>query len=496
MMNRTSYTWGWLAAGTLTIFACVAMVAAQTAKPDAQTGAKPAKPAATKPAPAPAKGSNSAASLAFRNSVDTPPAGWKGPVFKMSRDYPKTAPKCDAPWLKRQVNFNAADPQWKDWEGYIQDIIDYVKAGQDPNLANGWNIAVGGQTRWYHVPWMAFDGERGREFVHGLTNELATKLSVFMPSEGRPSGKHDLEGDAPVGNVNPLYETWSIGMYNPCGGHVLGQVFPPNGEPATYTQGGKMFARGLPFPEGTVVMKILNTTADGNAVPYLKGSTNWQANGHVQTGPKDYSLCDRRVRDVHLVQIDLAVVDERSPTRWVYSTLSYDGTHPGKTIWDRLRPLGAQWGSDPGTFPAVTKETSQPLRETVLAPINIPEHYGCQKRLAGVVDQANSSCVSCHMGAYAAPPPYLNLQGMNIPPVFNFCEMCTAFNEGNKEYFSNYKYPATFPGNGYKSAIPLDSSLQLAVAFAQHAIYKNPIALPRTCPDAGAPPPSTSAGSR
>ena len=118
-MNRTSYTWGWLAAGTLTIFACVAIVAAQTAKPDAQTGAKPAKPAATKPAPAAAKGSNSAASLAFRNSVDTPPAGWKGPVFKMSRDYPKTAPKCDAPWLKRQVNFNSADPQWKDWEGYV-----------------------------------------------------------------------------------------------------------------------------------------------------------------------------------------------------------------------------------------------------------------------------------------------------------------------------------------------------------------------------------------
>ena len=81
------------------------------------------------------------------------------------------------------------------------------------------------------------------------------------------------------------------------------------------------------------------------------------------------------------------------------------------------------------------------------------------------------------------------MQGMNIPPVFNFCEMCTEFNESNKQYFSNYKYPATFPGNGYTSAIPLDSSLQLAVAFAQYSIYKNPTALPRTCPDAGAPPP-------
>ncbi len=88
------------------------------------------------------------------------------------------------------------------------------------------------------------------------------------------------------------------------------------------------------------------------------------------------------------------------------------------------------------------------------------------------------------------------MQGMNIPPVFNFCEMCPAFNENNKQYFSNYKYPATFPGNGYTGAIPLDSSLQLAVAFTQYAVYKNPTALPRTCPDAGAPPPATSAGSR
>ncbi len=52
-----------------------------------------------------------------------------------------------------------------------------------------------------------------------------------------------------MNGVNPLYETWSIGMCNPCGAHAVGQVFPANGEPATYTQGGKMFAKGLPFPK-------------------------------------------------------------------------------------------------------------------------------------------------------------------------------------------------------------------------------------------------------
>lgn len=432
-----------------------------------------------------------AASLAFRNSVDTPPANWRGPVFKLSHDYPKSQPKCEAPWLKRQVSFTNPDPKWSDWEGYVQDIIDYVKKGQ--NFKDGWNTKVEGQTRWYHVPWMAYDGERGREFVHGLTNELSTALSSFVTATrgiGRGTGRHSLPGAKSTGGVNPLFETWSVGMYNPCGGWSIGQAFPTSGEPATYARGGKNYARGMPFPEGTVVVKVLNTTATENDVPYLKGSTTWKANGHKQLSPTEYALCDREVRDVHLVQVDLAVVDRRSPTRWVYSTLAYDGKSydPAKneSIWDRLKPLGVQFGNDPQSFPAVAKSDSKRLHETVLAPINIYEHYGCSKRLAGIVDQSNSSCVSCHMGAFAAPPPYLNQQGATVPAIFNFCGMCTTFNPANSQYFSDYSYPATFPGNQFTSAIPLDSSLQLAVAFAQYSIYRNPHALPLACADAKA----------
>ena len=426
-----------------------------------------------------------AASLAFRNSVDSPPPNWHGSIFKLSHNYPKAQPKCEAPWLKRPVSFTSANPKWEDWEAYVQDIVDYVKAGQDPNLTEGWSTTVGGETRWYHVPWMAFDGERGREFTHGLTNELSTALTKFI-DVGRGSGKHTLPGAKANGGVDPLFETWSVGMYNPCGGWSIGKVFPPSGDPATYTKYGKNFAQGMPFPEGTVVVKILNTTATQDVVPYLKGAPTWKANAHKQLSATEYSTCERQVRDVHLIQMDLAVVDSRSPTRWVYSTLAYDGTSSGKTVWDRLRPLGVQWGNDPLSFPAVPKSKSRPIRETVLAPIDIFEHYGCNKRLAGTVDQSNSSCVSCHMGAYAAPPPYLNLQGATIPAIFNFCEMCTQYNAANAQYFSDQKYPATYPGNQFTSAIPLDSSLQLAVAFAQWSTYKSPHALPLPCPDASA----------
>src|SRR5262249_28541003 len=161
------------------------------------------------------------------------------------------------------------------------------------------------------------------------------------------------------------------------------------------------------------------------------------------------------------VQMDLAVVDLRSPTRWVYSTLAYDGTVNGKTVLARMKPLGVQWGNDHASFPAVAKPESKPLHETILAPLVLPEHYGCYKRLAGVVDQANSSCVSCHMGAFAAAPGVLQTQGGNVPAIFNFPDMCTKSNQDNANYFSDYAYPSSFPGSTrpISEAIPLDSSL-------------------------------------
>jgi hypothetical protein len=457
----------------------------------------PPDPAPVKPPPAPTPTpAPSPAGLAFRDAVDAPPPGWTGPVFKLSHDYPRTTPTCDAPWLKRKVNFEDPNPTWSpEWQAYVQDIVDYAWDGQDPDLPDsvGWRASIegkaikGNETRWYHIPWMAFDGQRGREFVHGLTNELSTAESTFN-GPGRGTGKHHLPGAQARDGVDPLFETWSIGFYNPCGARAVGQGWPASGEPAVETTGGRMLAKGMPFPEGTVVVKILNTTADEHDVPYLAGSTTWQADAHKQLGPTKYTTCDREVRKVHLVQMDLAVVDTRSPTRWVYSTLAYDGTRPGKTVRDRMKPLGVQWGNDHASFPAVPQGQSKPLHETILTQLNLPEHDGCNKRLAGVVDQANSSCVSCHMGAFAAAPGVLETQGTNVPAIFSFDGMCTQFNQANANYFSDYTYPAPFPGSSgaIAAAIPLDSSLQIQVAFAQYAVFKNPQA-PRTCPDAGAP---------
>jgi hypothetical protein len=66
--------------------------------------------------------------------------------------------------------------------------------------------------------------------------------------------------------------------------------------------------------------------------------------------------------------------------------------------------------------------------------------------------------------------------------------MCTTADQANANYFSDYAYPAPYTGSSgaIAAAIPLDSSLQLQVAFAQYAVFKHPQP-PPTCPDADAP---------
>ena len=447
-------------------------------------------PPASTPPPATPVTVPTAATEAFRNSADEVPAGWNGPVFKLSHNYPTTKPACgpeQAPWLKRNVSFTSKTPKWSEWSGYVQDIVDYVQKGQDPNLPDdiGWRTAIETapgrtETRWFHIPWMAYQKHGGREFVHGLTNEVTADLNNIARRSN---------GMVPGAPGSAMFETWSVGMYNDCGAWAIGQAVPASGEPQVETVDGRSLVKGLPFPEGTVVMKLLNTTADGNDAPFLKGSTTWRANTHLMLEKnKTYDPCLRTPRTVHLIQIDLAVVDSRSPTRWVYSTVVYyyDEAKKDAPIFERLHPLGVQWGSDPDSFPAVA--VKNPLVQSINAPLphapkSVFEHYGCNKRLAGPVDNPDSSCMTCHAGAFTAMPSVVDNQGKNIPAIFVPAATCAQGpTPANKAYLSNYAYPSHYPDPAFKDAIPLDTSLQLAVAFAQYANFKIKNTVPQSCP--------------
>lgn len=430
-----------------------------------------------------------AAELAFRDAVNAPPPGWTGPVFRLSHDYPQADPGECPPdvcrWLARQVDFKDPTPEWEGaWAEYMQDILDYVKEGQDLSPA-GWNVRVNGQDRWFHVPWMAYDLTRGREFVHGMTNERTVPLSELVePGEAREelAGLHGLPDamlrDPVAGDT--LFESWAVGMYNPWGAYAIGQTWPASGRPVVDTVApGKYRPRGLPFPQGTLVAKILFSTASEAQVPYLQGSPTWLVDRHVQDAATGEYSCPRKPQPVRLVQMDVAVVDERSPTGWVFGTFAYNGTSNGATAWDRMSPVGLQWGNDPQAFPAVPDSTKTQIQESVIAPINIPEHLGCGGRLNGPVDNPQSGCMSCHGGAYTRDVGQVPAKG-TLPPIFGFPGMCTTYNAQNAAYFDNVRYPESYPDTTLTELVPLDFSLQLQVAFSQYGQF-NQYGHPKAC---------------
>ncbi len=443
---------------------------------------KPVKPVA-----------HDAAYYAFRNAVTNPPPHPATPVFELSKDYPhqpphplsEECPKTECPWLYVKVNFTPefpADkrkiqsPQWhgQNWDVYMATILNYVKEGQTSDLNNtdGWRIKVDGKPRWYNVPWMAYDPTAGREYVHGTTNERTAQLSEFVGPTHSPHALSFIAGETEDCRVKYPYgfESWSVGYYNAYGGYAIGRAIPSSGVPQLSQYMGVPVPAGMPFPVGTVVVKILTSSVPPECVSYLKGAPAWQIDRHKYSPTAGYE-CNREVQISHVVQMDVAVTDPRSPIGWVYGTFAYDGDLPGKTFWDHMVPLGLQWGSDPWTFPAVPHLASLPLQQSAInTDVQTFQHLGCEGRLAGPVDNPQSSCTSCHASAYAIPNA-VNQMGTNVPPSFGFAGMCQEFSAENSDYFQNQSAPQGFPGGLFPGAVSLDTSLQMAVAFTQYGNY-------------------------
>lgn len=417
---------------------------------------------------------------AYRDAAISAPKDWQGPKFSLSHNYPKQQPApCTAtecPWLaidlNMQTDFSAAGvPSWEKnsvYNQYIMSILNYVKQGQtlDLNNAEGLKTQVDGKDKWFHIPWMAFDQHTGREYVHGLTNERTAVISDFYGEERQ--GLHGLP-NAKTG-TQAGFETWAVGMYNNYGGYTIGQSWSKKGTPNIETINGITSTKGMPFMQGTVVVKFLFTTATPTDVPYLTGSPAWQADRHVETNHK--FSCERKVQEVRLVQVDVAVVDERSPSRWVYGTFAYiNGA--GKTVWDNLQPVGLQWGMDPWTFPAVPKAESIAPRQSVLnESISAFEHFGCNGRLAGPVDNKLSSCMSCHGGAFANTAGNTFATGAYGPPIFGFPGICEQYSQDNVEYFQTIQFPQGYTGGNYPDAMNLDTSLQMQIALQEWSLFK------------------------
>ncbi len=326
----------------------------------------------------------------FKNFHDegngAPPPGYGGSTFQLSQVYPDSFAAEQSPWMAVPVGALATSDGAR---AYVEAIYGYVTEG---NIESGWIAQKNAVRPWFHAPWLD-PGPNGREFIHGLTQERAAPSGVL-------DGKRE--------------QTWSIGAFNAPGGWAIGQVWcdPNNPDPNSLNPNVK---GPNSFPNGTAVYKLLFSTADPADVPFLSGTFQWDANVVAEVPPPESVTAApvdpaRATRTVSLVQMDVAVRDDRLPNGWAYGTFAYTAKAPGATIWERMVPIGLMWGNDPGITPSMV-DAGATLQQTwmnddpVLA--SVPPHRGWAGRLVGPLDNQESSCMSCHQTAGQPFTPFI-----------------------------------------------------------------------------------------
>lgn len=339
-----------------------------------------------------------------------PSPDYKGRIFKLSQDYPTELPSKEAyPWLK--IPFKDGGPV--DPKAYLQALLDY---GLEGNIDVDFYVQNNKTRKWYGAPWMDWNtevasdwpGTDGREFVHGLTHEF--------DSAGNTFGESQLE----------FVDTWAQAYMNDRYAFALGQVYcdPDDPKPGALNPD----PTGLnSMPDGSFVIKLLFSTVSEAELPTVKGAFEWDADIYVNKSPTfrnagPLSRFARHLDKVRLIQIDLQVRDERSPTGWLLGTFGYNGNAKGDTPWKRMVPLGIQWGNNPGVtfaescsgpngpcdYDKLTEQwiSREAVKDLATPPLSF-NHLGFGGRLAGPVDNPKSSCMGCHQTAGFPAVPIL-----------------------------------------------------------------------------------------
>jgi hypothetical protein len=305
------------------------------------------------------------------------PGVYTGRIFKLSQDYPKILPQMD-PAVKKILAIDFT----KDWKKYMLAVRDYIYEGniEQDGVANDFYLEDNKVRHWYHVPWQHY-GPFGREGIHGLTKEGPVNPYVLAPTQ---SGQ---------------WQTYAVGFYNDLGGYQIGRVWADANNPRVDI----MQSQG--FPVGTVVGKVLFTTAPVSEVPFLTNPIEWLAYTTESFMPV---TSPRVMNTVRFIQMDIMVRDDRAPFGWTFGTFVYNGALAQMNLWDNVVPLGLMWGNDPtvtsyaNSNPKPTKTIVNPdLHQTVInTDPNLPAmHLGWGLRLNGPVDNVYSSCMSCHSTA-------------------------------------------------------------------------------------------------
>ncbi|MGF1683720.1 hypothetical protein [Photobacterium minamisatsumaniensis] len=381
--------------------------------------------------------------------TNAPTAAWDDPVFQLSDKYP-TKPVDDRKAQKwRDKKFDALFDSSTDQkekkklaEEYAWHVMRYAQAGNinQPGQLD-FSVCENPVRAWYHIPFQTYDAMSGREFTHGLTREAPV---TFSTKDGTGTDQSTM---------------WAVAIYNSTAAYTLGQIWQSDGTVNIPTD-------DITFFEGAVIAKPLFNTSTVAQLPVLKNMPAWNANisepefcsckpesGSECTLVEESQQCPRSYAqwgDVRLLQFDIAVKDSRAPeTNWVYGTFVADGIDKADVSepWGRISLLGLMWGNDTPpegelaySYPNNPRENGFAeeviIWETVdslnsyggSADMRQMGHLGCNQRLNGPADNANSSCMSCHGTAsvpdknQATPPLISQFSGQTkqcVAPVIN-----------------------------------------------------------------------------
>ncbi len=394
-----------------------------------------------------------------------PPDDYTGRVFKLSQDYPDQLPPMeDYPWLA--IEFENGGPT--DPKAYLEALLAY---GVEGNIEVDFYVEDNTVRDWYSMPWMDWNtevagdwpGTDGREFVHGLTHEFDSFPKTFSTIQGK------------------FVDTWSGAYYNDRGGFAIGQVYcdPDSPDPSALNPD----PTGLNnFPDGSYIIKLLFSTVQDEQLPTMVNSLVWQADRYVEQNPEvrnegPLSKYDREVQPVRMLQIDVAVRDDRSLTGWLFGTFAYDGTRDGETPWDRMVTLGLQWGSDPSVTYAdscdadgncdESKLTQQWINMDALKELTANElsldHLGYGGRLAGPVDNPQAACMGCHQTA-GFPATAIEPAASTLAPVLGIttADSVATHQDFQMSFYRNVQAGTVFSDSQLYSA---DYSLQMAMSL-------------------------------
>jgi hypothetical protein len=292
----------------------------------------------------------------------TIPAGYAGPWFQpnLIEQAHTGIPAGTRPWR----NF---DPRQESQRlGYLLALRNYAFASAPvhaltPTLtvdtdyfdATGGTVAPAQRSqKWYPAPRMMFGdpaiaGSGAREAAYGMTAERTiSRLGELAGNTGR-------------------FGNYAVAYYDARGARTFARVW------STATPGTDTPDRSkMKFTAGGLVYKLLYSAAKTTDFPtdILQNSLSVKIIPNGSGGPVD----------VRLLQIDIAVKDDRAGTTgWYFATYAYDRSIAGSSPWLKMVPVGLMWGNDP---------SGPPIKESWInpgAPAYAKAHLGVDDRLNG-----------------------------------------------------------------------------------------------------------------